>query len=264
VLVLLTAFGYEYMTASAMAEQAEPPARRESTGAPVPNDSAIATRDECILAARQLLGLLDEPVTISASLEHVVDDETPFLKENIRGKLLWHVVIAKWRFRLPSMPFSARDDYERTVDVLLQPSSGSVLSVVSRWPDGVPPIAPEPTASIAEARMQDVGEEKYHGFVNRPPTISLMKALDIILKDGVGNPLSAKQIIARHVRRSFMGREPRDVWAITLRGIPPLETRAEVTIDAINHIRNVIDAETGEWLWAGTSPQPDAPPASGK
>jgi hypothetical protein len=113
--------------------------------------------------------------------------------------------------------------------------------------------------------MPRSGLEKYVGFPDVAPRVRLLQALEIVMKKGGGNPYLAKQIVAHYVMQTWMGGKPRAVWAITLRGIPPIEPPDPgVSVDALNHIRNIVDGETGKWLGAGTCPQPEtgAPPAT--
>ena len=176
-------------------------------------------------AVAQVLETLGAPKHLrsetTAKLVTLAEDNTPFLSEQIVGRQLWHVIIKKWKLRLDSAIPGFEDSYERTFDVLLDLENGNILKIVSRWPEGIAQIAPEPPAWSAEEQMRASGLEKYHSFPESPPLITFLQALDIILTEGVGSPLVAKQIVAQYVVRSSMGRKPKRVWAITLRGIPP-------------------------------------------
>lgn len=221
-------------------------------------DWKVRDDGEALAQARQILGLAEKaPPRLSAALVTLAEDNTPFLNEKLVGRPIWHVVAVGWRLELPSAPEGAQDRLRRTFDVFLDPKDGALLKLASRWPEGVPTIAPEPPATFAEEQMKRAGLEKYHGFLKSGPRVDFVRALDVVYKEGVGDPLAAKQIVAHCVMRSAMGQKPRAVWAITLRGIPPLKTAYPgVPIDARNHIRNIVDAKTGKWLSAGTSPQP--------
>lgn len=220
---------------------------------------------EAIAQARQILGLSEKSsARVSATLVTLAEDNTPFLNEKLVGRPIWQVVITDWRLELASAPQEARDSFGRTFDVFLDPPNGALLKLASRWPDGVPVIAPEPPAAFAAEQMKRAGLERYHGFVSPAPPVDFVRALDVVYKDGVGDPLVAKQIVAHCIMRSAMEQKPRAVWAITLRGIAPLKAAYPgVPIDARNHIRNIVDAKTGKWLSAGTSPQPQTGDESG-
>lgn len=125
--------------------------------------------------------------------------------------------------------------------------------------------------------MKNTGNETYHGFPANPPQVSFLDALSAVAtKGGVGNPFLAKEIYAVYVMESRRpgtrwGWNPRPVWAITLRGLPyiPLKGRGPSPRDVpdeelvpmwqSNHMRNVVDAITGNVLFATTIPQPLPP-----
>jgi hypothetical protein len=231
-------------------------------------DWSIHREDLAVVAALRILGIPENRATAcSAELITVAEDNTPFLSDQIVGRTIWKVVVESGRLQLESALPGFEDAFERVFDVLVDPENGIILKIVSRWPDGIPEIAPEPPSWSAEEQMRRSGLEVYHGFPAEKPKISFLEALDIVLTQGTGSPLVAKQISAHYVIQSKMGREARPVWAINLRGIPPLEVgggpgmaeetrRRAVPVEARNHIRNIVDARSGKWLSASTSPQP--------
>jgi hypothetical protein len=228
---------------------------------------AIRHEQDAVSRAREIVGLPEEsPPPMSAQLVTLAVDNTPFLHDRIEGRPIWDVVIADWRLKLESAPTNSRDQYSRVFDIFIDPTDGKLLKAVSRWPEGVPAVAPEPSAQSAEEQMPRSGREKYLGFPDGQARVTLLRALDIVMAEG-DNPLIAKQILAHYVMQTRMRGKPRPVWAITLRGIPPIKSPPPgVSVDALNHIRVIIDAETGKWLGAGTCPQPEtgAPPAETK
>jgi hypothetical protein len=82
-----------------------------------------------------------------------------------------------------------------------------------------------------------------------------------VLSHGIGSPFLAKEIHGVYVMHSRMGSTPRPVWAITLRGLPPMAARGSygdtIPVWQRNHMRNVLDARSGEVLFATNSPQPE-------
>jgi hypothetical protein len=224
----------------------------------------IGDEGGAVAEARRILGVADKtPPHLSAALVKPSEDNTPFLSAKVVGRPIWQVVVADWRLELPSASRGPQDGRRLTFDMFIDPETGGLLKLVSRWPEGVPAIAPEPTARVAEEQMRRAGLEEYTGFPQSKPPVDFLRALDVVYKEGVGDPLVAEQIVARCVVRSFMGREPRTVWAITLRGIPPIPAAYPgIPVDARNHIRNIVDAETGEWISAGTCPQPAPDPVT--
>jgi hypothetical protein len=119
-------------------------------------------------------------------------------------------------------------------------------------------MRPLPSGASAQEQLQ-AEKEIYHQFPLEDPKVSFLDALDIVLTEGIGSPFVAKAIHGVYVMHSRMDSRPRPVWAITLRGIPPLPARGEyadtIPVWKRNHIRNVVDAMTGENLFATNSPQ---------
>jgi hypothetical protein len=225
---------------------------------------AVQNERQAIAKAREFLGVSakDAP-NVSAKLVTLADheDKTPFLHDQLIDRPIWQIVITKWRLRLKSAAPEEKDLYERTFDIFVDPRNGHLLKILSCWPKGVPPIAPRPPADSATEQIKRSGLEKYYRFPDAKPAINFLEALDIVHKEGFGTPLNSKQILAHYVIQSKMECKPRPVWAITLHGFPPFRARGGpgVPEDARNHMRNIVHAKTGEWLGAGTSPQPIAP-----
>ena len=195
----------------------------------------------------------------SATAELIVleQDDTPYLSKQLIGKPLWHIVVPDRKLELPSTPENYEDPYLRTFDVLINPIDGRVIKLKSRWPEGVPQIAPEPDAASATEQLRRSGKEVYHGFPSEDPHVSFIDAVDSIQRGGDA-PLGSKQISASYVMWSMVGsRTPRPVWAITLRGVTPVMPREGMSREAIYQYRLIVDAKTGEYLCGGSSPQPD-------
>lgn len=218
-----------------------------------------------------------EGITKSFERVDVNDDNTPFLHTQINGKKgVWRVEIKNVRFKLKSAAPGFKDRYIRNFQVFVDPNTGHLLKITSKFDGNDPNMLPEPPAIVAEVRIRNHGNEIYHGFPPEPPKVSLLQALDAILTEGVGSPFVAKEIYAVYVMESTMrgyksGWEPRPVWAITLRGLPPRpvtgkppslhDTPDEELVPAWrrNHMRNVVDARTGKVLFATSGPQPLPP-----
>jgi hypothetical protein len=206
-----------------------------------------------------------EQITKAFRRVDVNDDNTPFLNRQInRKKNVWRIEIKNVRLKLKSVWPRYKDKYLRNFEVLVDPNTGHLLRIRSKFDGYDPNMLPEPPAEVAEARIRGGGHEIYHGFPAEPPNISFLEALDAI----GGHPLSAKEIYALYVMESDMNSQPRPVWAITLRGIPPLHTITVppgVSQDKLppiwqrNHFRYVVNAVTGKVLFATTTPQPMDP-----
>lgn len=220
---------------------------------------AIRTNDVAITRAYEILGVSDaRELKVRATLTTLAEDNTPFLSTQIKGSPIWHVVVDNLMIRLERYA-GEEDRHTRTFDVFLDAAGGQLLKAVSRWPKGIPAIAPEPSSKSAEEQMRRAGEERYHSFPKDGPGITLLEALNAL--NDTENPLVAKQIRAVYVMWSQVGkwRTPRPVWAITLRGIPPISgTNPAIGINLRNHIRYIVDPKTRKWLCASTSPQPDS------
>ena len=221
------------------------------------SDWRVQNQEQAIRQVVEVVGVPEDLLPgITAQLVTVAEDDTPFLSQQIAGRPLWQVVINKWRLHLDSAIPGFEDRYERTFDVLVDPVNGNILKITSDWPEGIPRMAPEPSAWAAEEKMGRSGLEKYHSFPDAKPLISFLEALNVLQREGVGSPLVAKQIIGHYVVQSRMAREPKPVWAITLRGIEmpwhggPRGTPPTV----LTRMRNIVHAETGEWLSASNQP----------
>jgi len=101
-------------------------------------------------------------------------------------------------------------------------------------------------------------EEDYSGIPQQRP-IPLAKVLALTQASSLWLS-NVKQIYACLAKHTCSQHKDRAVWIIQFRGIEliPFSHAAEGKIpgDARNHFRNVIDANTGEWLWGDTIPQP--------
>ncbi|MGD2108177.1 MAG: hypothetical protein PVI86_02175 [Phycisphaerae bacterium] len=222
-----------------------------------PSRWALKNVSECSTAAEKLVGKGSVPNRPGkAEMVTLATDRTPFLSRQVVGRPVWQVVIEDWKVRLSAAPRAVEDTYTRTLDVFLDAQSGRVLRIASRWPEGMPRTYEDPTTESATAQLRAGGNERYHGFPETPPVVTFEKAVDATLLGGA-NPLEAKQIDGQYVAWSRMGREPQPVWAITLWGMPPFQAAYPgVPANARNHMRYIIDAKSGRWLYASTAPQP--------
>ena len=190
-------------------------------------------------------------------------DRTPFIGQQIAGLgPVWRVVWQGVRLSLPSAA-GAADPHARSVIVRIAQGTGQLLGGVLRVEGDLPSaVRPTPEGDEAQQQLRQLGES-YDGLPRMPPRQSLMQALDAILSRGVGNPLQAREIQALYVLHTQRGRAPIPAWVITLNGIPPIPHKgppgARVPVWQRNHIRNVIDANTGTPLFATTVPQPTTP-----
>ena len=185
-------------------------------------------------------------------------DNTPFLSGAVVGRPVWVVTLHGAELRLVPEGQQAGRPHKRTFDIAFDAERGHLIRIQSHWPKGVPNLLlPPASAASATEQFRRAGRQRYHRFLEDIPPVTFLDALGEIYRNGIGNPLSAPDISGQYVEASVMGREAKPTWAITLRGITPLKETKGTCIHALNHMRYSVDAQTGRWLRAGTSPQPD-------
>ncbi len=229
----------------------------------LPGSTPLEHPEDAVQRAERILGgIIRTSARNVATLTPVHEDNTPYLAPRVTGLILWNVVVQDYKLTLPSAPSGLSNPNVTTVDVRLDPADGRIYRIRSRWPGGVPPIAPEPAAAAASEQMRRSGNEIYHGFPKDPPHVSLVGALDTVFRGG-GDVLTARQISADYVTWSRIGRwqEPRVVWAITLHGIPPVKPPPGASNSPIHSFRYIVDATTGTLLCGSNTPRTEQPPA---
>lgn len=249
---LLLAIMAFWPSGPAAAQIDEPEKPRPPTPKPtwrLPDQAAAVARAEAFLGTAD-----STEMEARASQVTLIEENTPHLNQSVVGRPMWRATINNWTVK-PLKPCSPtiRDRYMRTVDVLLDPANGKLVSVRTRWPEEEPPIAPEPSAEWAAREMRS-NREVYHGFPREQPPISFSEAVRVVQESG-GNPLVAKQIVGRWIMWSWQGSAPKPMWIITLRGIPPIAE--DVSPDAANHLRFIVDPSDMRVLLITTIPQPD-------
>jgi hypothetical protein len=200
---------------------------------------------EAIARANTLTGLDRlgrQPVAVSVK---VAEDVTPFLGQRNVGK-------PAWRLEYPVGP-----PYQSKFVVLLDAVTGHLLSITamvdgSRLDGDAMPSYDKATRIL---RSQD---EVYEGYPDQDPKVDFLSALESIAHDGFGSPERAKVIHGAYVLDSQRGATARGVWAITLRGLPPIAAHGPdpkgVPKAQRTHMRNLVDAATGKVLQAVNSP----------
>lgn len=250
-LVLALAFTSVLGFPDALVASGEPAQTQPTTEARLRSASAAATE------ARSIAGIGSQ-FKANALLVRVEEDNTPFLADRLSGRDLWKVTVQDWRIELAGF----KDPYKRILDMILDPSTGQMLKISTRWPKGEPPIAPEPDSASATRQMLGAGREQYHDFVAERPPITFMQAVAIVDEQD-RSPRVAKQIAGQYVVWSKMGSEPKPMWIITVRGIPPFPTMGGrghgVQEDLRNHFRYVVDPVRKKLIRGSTTPQPVKP-----
>jgi hypothetical protein len=252
--VALRVFG---VAGSVLSASCTHPALKEQVTMPSPLFSEAEAIERALAFTR-----FDQLDAITTSAEQITGAENPvpFVGRALVGQDAWRVTVGNVQLKLPSAVPGYKDRYVRTFSILLSAPTGQLVAIRSRPVGNALPLRPEPSAESAESQLQ-AEEETYQALPERLPTVRLLDALDRVLADGIGSPLVAQEINAVYVIHSRLGTPPLAVWAITLRGIPPLPARGpgaeSVPVWQRNHIRNVVDAETGKVLFAKNSPQPE-------
>ncbi len=220
--------------------------------------SQVKTAEQAISLALRSFGIsaVGEATTVSAELVPFKGGRVPFLDDHVAGRPVWKVTFGGINLDLSAGAPRLEDSLERTFDIFIDPKSGAPVEISSHWPADAAPIEPEPSSEYATKWMTQSGGEVYHAFPASLPAVSFLAALKTVEREGLGSPTQARQIIADYVVRSDMGGDPSPVWSITLRGIrmtwpggPP-----EGPSTVFNRFRNVVNAETGEWLGATNQP----------
>ena len=203
--------------------------------------------------ALRLAGLKSD-VAASAKLVTLENDETPFLADKLNGRDVWMVTVPDWSVELKSAP-AKKDSYRRTLDMIIEPATGGVVKVRTRWPENVPEPKDtvEPDARTAE---EQILPERYHGFPVQAPPLSFLEALDGYWGEAA---LVAKRIDGLWVLYSRMdSQEPRPVWVITLWSIPPIPVfRGDADVPGYlrENLRFVVDPANKEgWMMTSQSP----------
>ncbi len=192
-----------------------------------------------------------------AVLTALLEDKTPFLSDKVAERPVWKVRTANQRLELGPEP-RLLDPRTRTFDTFIDPRTGALLKIISRWPDGIPSIGQDPSAVESARQLQAAGREKYHAFARELPPVSFVEALEAIRLDGE-NPFLAKQLIGQYVLWSRMDGAPRAMWVITLRGITREISGAHGKTDDRWVMRYIVDPLTKRWVCASSTPTPLAP-----
>jgi hypothetical protein len=213
------------------------------------------------------LGLEVRPEAIATVQGTPEQAYIPFLKTSADDERGWRKTESAPRLRLEQLDSITRRrgiprfPNLRAVDAIVNPRTQIIYKVASPWAAGAPRIAPFPNAAEEERQLRNLGER----FVALPevePAVDFYNALKQVEERAPVAPQAAKQVIAYLVTHHTRKYSPRNVWIIQTRGIE-IEPEGyggglggSIPIDALNHMRHIIDATTGEWLYSDTAPQP--------
>jgi hypothetical protein len=236
--------------------------------AEIDTSGAVRTAEEAVQRAYQYTGfeeIKSVPKTAAAemaSLTVIENDSTPFLYTQINGRQVWKVQLKDVRLVLPRKPQEYLQQCKpKTFEAWIDAETGILLRVFSRYdgydPNLFPELAPDSATKVMN-RMREI----FAGFPTELPKVDFLEALD--LAPGT-SPCKAKEIIARYVLWSHMGKSAVPAWFILVRGKPPFNTLSKPGHYIPEFFRNrwcaIVDATTGRFLGAGT-PIPAAIPDS--
>ncbi|MDA0835635.1 MAG: hypothetical protein O3A29_20365 [Planctomycetota bacterium] len=214
---------------------------------------------DAIEAARRGIGLTtyDRDAVVARRVQFS-GESMPFLVDQLRGRTTWRIEFDNIHLDEQSDDPRFKNRYITKLIVFLWPETGEVMKVVSAWPSGEPRIPTYPSCADQERQLK-ASSIVYICAPGDAPALTLLEAL--VKSSHMSRYV--KQIYACSVMESHMEREPRAVWAIHLRGFPPFAAAipfgasdADIPEHARNHMREVIDSKTSEWLYASTTPQP--------
>ena len=215
------------------------------------------TADEAVKLATSCLGLPEVPKeNVKVSSVRLSNQCLPFLADSLAGRETYCIEFSDICWRLSANSRSPINRNIRHLKVFMAPDTGLVLKATSSWPEDAEPIPDHPPCAEEERQMSAAGL-CYVSLPMDSPKVSLIKALEVCRpwdEDVV-------QIHACYVLESTVQYSARPVWVVHLRGFPAftgsgLSSQSRVPEHARNHLRNVVDAKTGEWLGADTTPQP--------
>jgi hypothetical protein len=211
--------------------------------------------DQAVTIAASDLGIRSfRKSDVTAERSAFADESVPFLRREIMGQTVYRVVFH-------NVALTEGGNVNRFITTLVafvSASTGRLLKVTSVWPKDCPRIADQPGCAEEERQL---GDERYVSFPDERPLVSLIDALQKTPHWST----QVKQVHALRVLHSCTQHNKRAVWIIYLRGIgvDPLKAhmdpQGKMADDAFNHMRNLVDSQTGEWLWADTFPQPPGP-----
>lgn len=238
----------------------------------------ISTGEQAIdVAWRFLATQRQASVVVEVEQVKAGTDNSPYLHRAIAGREVWRVVLrgvnvddrpvqpATIEDKAPpadgKTPAKARPAAMRDLCVLLDPESGGLLKLSTHDRQGEPREYTEPSGESATRQLFSWGIEQWIGVIEEPPATTFLEALRAIRGQGFAT-FEAQEIVAHAVHESENLRTNRLAWSIHTRGITPVQPNRDrsVTIKARNHLRHIVDATTGAWVGAGTTPQPDEPP----
>jgi hypothetical protein len=184
----------------------------------------------------------------SVTIEALSVDALPFLGESLRGQRAHRVVFRDWQ-----RPHAPRMTNLGELTLWLVEGSLQLVKAVAARGSSTRPATSE------EQRQLGAQGESYQALPTSPPHVTLLAALQAIAAHAPGDTTRTSELVASYVTHRTVRYTSRDVWIVDVRGIPPFVDRPGVPEQARNHLRHVVDAQSGSWLGSDTTPQPSGP-----
>ena len=87
---------------------------------------------------------------VEAAMVQLRDQSLPFLTEELAGRRTWRIEFSDSPLHEHAKKRLPKNGYVKDLVVFLSPDTHQVMKVVSRWPEGVPRIAPYPPCAEEE------------------------------------------------------------------------------------------------------------------
>ena len=228
-----------------------------------PDSSAVAITEtsQAIAKAKAIVGFdfherADAPVAATTSgVETIVDTTTPFVRDKIHGRRVWRVDLRGLVIGEKVSEENLKQLVTRDFTVYLDSASGMLLQAISRAPHYDRSAIRRCSAEWAEKRISCT-KEPYVGLPVVEPTISIKDAIALSFV----SPWLAMEISVRYVVMSIpFGPHLGDhnAWVIEMSGGFTIRgSRGPRPGEIDNHLRLVVDAESGKVLTADIQPTP--------
>ena len=198
----------------------------------------------------QIIKEISDPVV---TLLTMAESLTPFLSSTVIGRKAWKLDFEKLIFSAKGYELLQSEIRPMTMTVIVDSATGRLFKVSLVVINDSGLAIEKPSDSSAEKQLA-AAREIIIGFPDANPAISFLEAL----KKCYGDFLSAREIEADYIQHSHLQSPTRDVWSIHLYGLPPRPVRpgSDIPVEQRNHMRTVIDANTGQILFSTNLPQP--------
>ncbi len=229
----------------------------------IPRDKwALPTGADAEARARAVVeGLYDRCGAVEVKFQETAREVDPILSR--AGARVWTVRFEKaTRAAVPTTGAVGKEPWIRDIFVVLDPIHGDLLRAEIRDPARSPPIGATVRASVLSMtrQMAAAGNEVWGGVPTAPIKVNLVEALRQVERSG-GDVRGAATVLVHAVTWGLGDQRRAAVWSIDLRGISPMPpVRADLPRWLQDHARHIVDALTGSWVMATSSPQPDAEP----